>query len=314
MNRYIIYFLLCLFVIFSCKKEEEVSVIGGNDVIPYDRYSDSVTYGGIPTILLENYVNRIYIDLLGREPFDAEMQRDVQYLRNNYIGMIYRDSLLIRLQSDTAFIEGNTSYKHAYHHWLYESLKTRLIEGVSNGYISYQAGIIYAAYVVDTVNGNMIEANKKLLMYNNLQDIIKSEMEYFHDSITINEMHRRMAFNPIYDEINMNTFNFINAIFDNLFYRYPTQYEFDECYKMIDENSTQLLLGSSGNSKYDMTVIICNSDEFYEGLINWTHIMLLGRQANPVERNSLMLDFLEHNNYQEIQRSIIKTDEYAHFN
>ena len=314
MNRYIIYSVLFLFVISSCKKEEGNNVIANIDSQEYDRYEDSLTYGGIPTILLENYVNRIYIDLLGREPFDAEMQRDVQYLRSNYIGMPYRDTLLMKLQSDTAFIEGNTSYKHAYYLWLYESLKIRLIEGVSDGYISNEAGIIYAAYVVDSVNGNMIEANKKLLMYNNLQDIIDSKMEYFHDSISINEIHRRMSFNPIYDEINMNTFNFINAIFDNLFYRYPTQYEFDECYKMIDDNSTQLLLGSSGNSKYDMTVIMCNSQEFYEGLINWTYIMLLGRQANPVERNSLMLDFVLDNDYQKIQRNIMQTDDYAHFN
>ena len=87
MNRYIIYSLLFLFIISSCKKEASINIIADNDAPGYDRYEDSITYGGIPTILLENYVNRIYIDLLGREPFDAEMQRDVQYLRSNYIGM-----------------------------------------------------------------------------------------------------------------------------------------------------------------------------------------------------------------------------------
>ena len=31
----------------------------------------------------------------------------------------------------------------------------------------------------------------------------------------------------------MNTFNYINATFDNLLFRYPTQYEFNEAYLMI---------------------------------------------------------------------------------
>ena len=301
---FVLFFVSCF---FSCKKD-----------LPIFSDIDPPYYAEIPTILLENYVNRIYIDLLGREPFDLEMENDVQYLRDNDVAMEYRDSLLIKLQTDTSFIEGNISYKHAYYHWLYETIKIRLLaenpDGISDNYIQYEAGIIYQAYVNDSTNGRWIEANKKLFMYNQLQGIIDSKMQYFHDSITINEMHRRMAFNSIYDEINMNTFNFVNAIFDNLFFRFPTLYERDECYKMIDDNSTQLLLGESGNSKYDLTVIMCGSDEFYEGLINWTYIMLLGREANSVERNSLMLDFVQDNNYQEIQRKIMISDEYAHFN
>lgn len=303
MHKRFLYFIILFLFLFSCKKDPPI--ISDLDP-PY--------YAEIPTILLENYVNRIYIDLLGREPFDLEMEHDVQYLRDHDVAMEYRDSLLLKLQTDTSFIEGNISYKHAYHHWLYETIKIRLIEGVSNSYISYEAGIIYAAYVNDSTNGRWIEANKKLFRYNQMQGVIDSESQYFHDSITINEMHRRMSFNAIYDEINMNTFNFVNAIFDNLFFRFPTFYEREECYKMIDDNSTQLLLGESGNSKYDLTVIVCNSDEFYEGLINWTYIMLLGREANSVERNSLMFDFVQHDNYQKIQRMIMVTDEYAHFN
>ena len=48
---------------------------------------------------------------------------------------------------------------------------------------------------------------------------------------------------------------------------------------MIDDNSTQILMGASGNCKYDVTTIICNSDEFYEGLVNWSYITFLGREA-----------------------------------
>ena len=34
----------------------------------------------------------------------------------------------------------------------------------------------------------------------------------------------------------MNTFNFVNAAFDNLLFRYPTQNEFNNSYFMIEDN------------------------------------------------------------------------------
>jgi hypothetical protein len=159
----------------------------------------------------------------------------------------------------------------------------------------------------------MINAYKRLLEYNKLNDILKSENQYRNGVLSVVELHRRMIYNSIYDDINMNTFNYINAVFDNLLFRYPTIYEFDECMLMIDDNSTQLLMGSSGNCKLDVATIICNSDEFYEGLVNWTYISFLGREADAQERDELMNDLIINSDYQKIQRIILSSDEYAHF-
>ena len=296
----VIFVLFTLF--FSCKKE---NIIPNNNA-PY--------YAEIPTLLLENYVNRSYIDLLGREPLDSEMNRDVQFLRDNDVTIESRDSLLYKLQNDTNYIEGDSSYKIAYYHRLYEMIKVRLIEGSSNGYIDYQSSNWWNNYLNDSLSGNMIDANKRLMEYNKLNDIIRSEKQYMKGNISLNEVHRRMIYNSIYDDINMNTFTFINVVFDNLLFRYPTSYEFNECKLMIDDNSTQLLMGSSGNNKYDMGTIVCNSNEFYEGLVNWSYITFLGREANPQERDALMNNLILNNDYQKIQRIIMCSDEYAHFN
>ena len=67
MHNKVLYIFLFFIGLFSCKNN--VEIINDNDA-PY--------YGEIPTLLLENYVNRLYIDLLGREPFDTEIQNDVQ--------------------------------------------------------------------------------------------------------------------------------------------------------------------------------------------------------------------------------------------
>ena len=37
-----------------------------------------------------------------------------------------------------------------------------------------------------------------------------------------------LSLKHIHSDINMNVFNYINAVFDNLLFRYPTIFEFDE--------------------------------------------------------------------------------------
>ena len=297
------YFLFVALFIFSCKKDAEI--ISDNDA-PY--------YGEIPTILLENYVNRMYIDLLGREPLDSEMINDVQYLRDSDVSLESRDSLLYKLQFDTTYIEGDSSYKFAYFHRMYEMIKVRLIEGASNAYISQDLNNWWNGYVNDSLNNDLLSANKKLLEYEILNSVLESELEYYNNVIEINEIHRRMIYNSVYDQINMNTFNFINAAFDNLLFRYPTQYEFDEVYLMIEDNTSQVVLGSSGNNKEAFTHIICNTREFYEGVITWAYGTLLARNPTSEETDLLMNTFYYNHDFQWLQRQIMKSDEYAHFN
>ena len=291
-----------MLLFFSCKRDPEIIL---DNEAPY--------YGEIPTILLENYVNRLYIDLIGREPLDDEMLNDVQYLRDANVTIESRDSLIYKLQFDTAYVEGDSSYKFAYFHRTYEMLKVRLLEGASNAYISQDLGNWWNGYVNDSLNNDLLSANKKLLEFNILSAVLESELDYYHGEIGINEVHRRMIYNSVYDKINMNTFNFINAAFDNLLYRYPTQFEFDQTYIMINDNTSQVVLGASGNNKQDFTNIICNSRGFYEGVIIWNYRTLLARDPSAQELDFLMQNLYVDHDMQWVQRRIMETDEYAHF-
>ena len=288
-------------MLFSCEKDV---FIGDND----PRY-----YGGVPTVLVEFYVNRVFIDLIGREPFDEEMENEVAFLRSYDLSMEGRDSLIIKLQTDTTFIEGDSSYKFAYYHRMYDILKVRMMEGASNADIAQYSSNAYQNYIVDSIAGEMLNAYKKLLDYHNLNDVLKSELQYYNGIIGIKKMHRRMIFNSVYDLINMNVFNYINAVFDNLLFRYPTLFEFDESYKMIADNTPQILLGQSGQSKYDFADIICDSREFYEGVIQWTYLTLMARVPTSEEVDKLMNTFYYDYDLQYIQRQIMISDEYAHF-
>jgi hypothetical protein len=262
---------------------------------------------------LENYVNRLYIDLIGREPLDDEMSSDVQFLRNNDVTLESRDSLIYKLQFDTNFVPGDSSYKQAYFHRLYEMVKVRLIEGVSDGYIQNEMGIHYFFYEVDSIAGNLIQAHNNLIKYYRLNDIINSKTMLYDNLIDIKEMHRTMINSSIYDQINMNTFNFVNAAFDNLLFRYPTEYEFNNSYAMIEDEQPYTVLGYSGTNKEDFINIICNSREFYEGIIHWTYLTLLARVPTTTETDFLMNDFYITCDFHKLQRFVMKTDEYAHF-
>ena len=290
------------FSFFACEKE--TIIIPNNNAPNYDE---------IPTILLENYVNRLYIDLIGREPLDEEMNLDVQFLRDNNVTMESRDTLISKLQFDTTYVEGDISYKNAYFHRLYEMVKVRMIEGASNAYIENEMGIFLFFYEVDSLAGNLIGAHNNLINYYRLKDIIESESLFYDNFIDIKEMHRRMLNNAIYDQINMNTFNFVNAAFDNLLFRYPTQNEFNCSYSMIEDEIPQIVLGFSGSNKDDLINIICNSREFYEGIIHWSYLTLLARVPSTIETDYLMNDFYITCDFHKLQRYIMKTDEYAHF-
>tara|TARA_B110000858_G_scaffold161608_1_gene186251 strand:- start:540 stop:1448 length:909 start_codon:yes stop_codon:yes gene_type:complete len=302
LNNKIGYIICFLIVVSSCKK----------DTLVIDDNNPPV-YSAIPTVLIENYINRIYIDLIGREPLDSEMEIDVQYLRDNDVSIESRDSLIYKLQFDTLYIEGDESYKFAYFHRIYDMVKVRLIEGASNGDISFYMSNHYADYEVDSVAGNLIEAQKHLLKYYRLSAIIDSELDYYNNIIDIKEMHKRMIYNSIYDQINMNTFNFVNAAFDNLLFRYPTQNEFNNSYFMIEDNQPFSIFGYSGSNKLDFTNLICDSREFYEGIIQWTYLTMLARIPTSIERDFLMNDFYITTDFQKLQRFIMTTDEYAHF-
>ena len=122
-----------------------------------------------------------------------------------------------------------------------------------------------------------------------------------------------MINNAVYDEINMNTFNFVNASFDNLFFRFPTQQEFFAGFNMVEYNQPEIVLGASGQNKEEYVQILVNSREFYEGLIVWSYQTLLAREPSTEEANALMATFFEDHDLQRVQRSIMITDEYAHF-
>ncbi|MGB1315693.1 MAG: hypothetical protein ACPG4Y_06705, partial [Chitinophagales bacterium] len=163
-------------------------------------------------------------------------------------------------------------------------------------------------------SGDSAKAAIKLKDIQEIEDVLNISKDYRNGTTTINEIFIRLIDNYVYDKINMQTFNFINATYQDLFFRYPTEQEYNASFEMIENNSSQYILGQSGTSKGEYQEILMNSREFHEGIIVWTYKSLLIREPNAAETAKAMSLFLASKNFQELQSGIMKTDEYANFN
>jgi hypothetical protein len=294
--------LSCIVLLFSCGKDKEL--IPDNDA-PY--------YGEVSDVVIRNYINRCFIDLIGREPFDVEMEAWLIGLKAGELQADVREQMLTTLQTDTAFVEGDGSYKNAYYNRLYEAKKARFIEAASNAEINEVRGPIAAGILGDSLNGNWEGVAARRQQLEKLDALMASEHEYRNGLITINEVCARMIDNAVYDRIHMNTFNFVNASFNDLFFRFPTGVEFEQGYNMIEYNQSGVVLGRSGQNKSEYVGILTEVDAFYEGLVIWTYQVLLARNPSTLETNHHMTDLVQNGDFQRLQREVMKGDEYAQF-
>lgn len=293
---------LCILSIVSCKKQEVVV----NDNVPK-------SYDNVSTVKVENYINRLYIDLLGREPLDAETTRDLKWLRDNNLNFDSRKILIKRLMTDTSFVVGDSSYKKAYYQRMYDLAKARLLEGADDGEFSQQIGNANFALTVSRLNGDSIGVFSAMATIDRCKKVLRCRREYQYGIIGIGEVYARMLDNPIYDVINMNSLNFVNASFDDLFFRFPTRDEFSIAYNIIESGKGGSLFGSYADNKPAYCDMLVKSKEFHEGMIKWAYLTLIGREPKTQESYNLILDFYLNGNFQDVQMNILATDEYAHF-
>lgn len=296
--------VLIPFLFFSCKKTENILVDG--NVPP--------NYKSVATIKVENYVNRLFIDLLGREATDSERIARTELLKINDLDIKTRISIITELQEDSSYHDGDSSYRHAYYQRIYDLSKARFMEGASDPEIAQFIGNLEFAITVARLEGDSISVYSAIDAKRKYENILKSKRLYRIGKITYGEMCAAMMNNSIYDNINMGSFNFVNATFDDLYGRTPTKEEFAKAYDIIDKNTPGELFGQWAANKNEYCALLTTSPEYFESQIRWIYYVLLQREATTQEVINLFDDYSKTKNLQKVQLEILKSDEYAQFN
>ncbi len=304
MNKPFFFRILLISALFGCKKEKEIVTFTDNTIPLYNEVS---------TLLVENYVNRLYIDLIGREPTDVEMSADVTALEAADLSASARTAVVNNLMNSTAPLAGDVSLNHAFHRKMYEDHKARFLAGASESDMYESYNLYYYLSVQDSMIGNTFgfeilraEANKMLAA-------IESNENLRTGAITIGQMCYSMCYNVVYDDINMGTFNFTNATFNDLYFRYPTEAELLQANDPIEFNGPGLLFGQLINSKVDYLELLTSHNEFAEGMIRWAYSNLLSREPETIEVFNQLDVFNDGQNIKAVQLAIAITDEYAGF-
>ncbi|MBS3913482.1 MAG: hypothetical protein KG003_03225 [Bacteroidetes bacterium] len=303
MIRKITFLLAIPLLVFGCKKSESLTVDGNT---PPD-------YHSVPTIKVENYVNRLFIDLLGREATNDERNSRTDYLKAEGLSMAAREKIILELQLDTTYHDGDSSYHHAYCQRIYDLSKARFLEGATDGEVGQFIGNLNFAIVVARLDGDSVAVYSYLAEKKRYEDIIHSKRRYRLGQITYADMAVPMIDNAIYDQINMGSFNFVNAAFDDLFTRKPTQEEFNRSYDVIDKNLPRDIFGLTASNKREFLIAMTTTSEFYEAQIRWEYYLLLQREASTQEVINLFNNYSKTKNLAAVQLAILKTDEYAQF-
>lgn len=298
--------ILSCILLLLCSCESRVQ-----QVIPDN---NSFSSAGISKIKIENYVNRLFIDIIGRGPTDIEKVEEVELLNNADLSEEARLDLINRLMTDETPSENEGSYLEAYANNLYVLAKIRCLDGVSdNEIIEIKVNDLNIMLEQDSLSGNWEGYFKTLNQLRRFEWMFDSPNKLVTGELKYHEMYAFIIDNDFYDELNMNSFNFINATFDEMLFRFPLEQEYESAYDMVEFGMLNTIFGEQGNSKDDYIRILVNSEAMKEGMIRWAYQVFLQRQGKAGEIATLLESYKTDEDINQVIAKILVTDEYANF-
>jgi hypothetical protein len=273
----------------SCTKHEE-KVIPGN-IAPPDNT--------IPNSKKVNFINKLYIGLLGREPDNTEFDAAKTSLDAANFSQLSREDLIGSVLDNQDFYDREFDIMRSD---LLNSTDTLQINDMIGTFLFLLSSPAYESQwpLIQT------ELDRLLVLKNCVSNLKNG-------NISIREMQRIGCDNFFFDQINMGALNFVIATFQHLLLRNPTEFESEEGVKLVNGFSGTLFL-NTGNTKTDYFNIFFNSPEYCEGQVKLIFTRFLFRLPNSEESayytNLYKSDF----DYKKLIKEILKTDEYANLN
>lgn len=249
----------------------------------------------VPEIIQENFVNRVYISLLGRKPESGELAAAMSLLARDNASEADRIDVVESVLGDGQFRDRQ-----------YNIARINLLNNLDTTAIAtYQ--FVYTQYLTDP----QYEPFLDLIHYelNRLDELSLAAPHYLSETIDRAEMHTRMANNPFYDEINMGTQNFVLSVFEHFLNRYPTESEEENAILMSD-GFYAVIFGKEGNSQEDFLEILTESDAYLEGQVLDVYESFLFRQPTSQEMAEGTTLFRQNGSYESLLISVLITEEF----
>jgi len=277
-------FLFFILIISSCTKIEDV-IVDGN------------THPNDPTIentVIENYVNKLYISTIGREPTKVEFDDNFETLREANLSQLSREIVIDKVLD-----------KAEYFNNLFKLESANILNGVDTNMINERVYIYN--FLLTTVSGfdsiYVVYELERMLTFQQALPELNAEI------ITNTELYKRMVNNNFFDEINMGTENFVIAMFQHFLLRYPAQAEVENASDMVNDGNATVFF-ETGNGKDDFINIFFASDEYYTGQTNILFNRYLFRNPTSEESVNYSLDYINTGDYKLLQKRVLSNNEF----
>lgn len=285
-DKYLVPLLVAVFLLAACKKTDTTKVPG--NVPPPDHTIDSST--------INIYVNKSYINLLGRKAVGDEQSTAVALLRTHNFSIDDRKAFIQTLFS-----------KVEYNRNLYGIANNQYLRNVDSF----------------TIAEKLFELNYDLTLplYAQYYDYINYEIGRLNifkgvlDSLNLGKTDYRgmlvdVTNNYFYDQINMGTQNFVISTYQNYLFRYPDSAEVANGSAMVDGNSS-IAFYQHGQSKMDYINIFFHSNDYYEGQVRFIFKLYLFREPTSAEIAFYSNIYKSTGDYKQLQLAVFSLDEYA---
>ena len=287
--------LICFALVLpaiSCNKE---NVFTDNPIPPNNTIS---------TLTVEQYVNRCFVDLLGRGATDDELSEFVSSLESDNFSVDARKSFLGTLQEDAGFQE-------QYHNKVFVDMKARYLDALNDDEILQEANFWLSQAIQANTLGDALAFELLMQEYNKTMTIRNMTTAWEDSPIDYPACAKAMMFNSLYDDLNMGTFNFIHASFDQNFYRNPTDQEYNQLYAPIEYNGPGIFFQQNVSNKSEMLEVLIGSTEFKEGLVRWFYRSYLIREPDATELTEGIAYWTAQNDFNDFIQKILSDNEYA---
>jgi hypothetical protein len=278
--------LLLGMVLISCQPEDQIILVPDNTAPPDLSVAE---------VLKENYVNKLFISLLGRKPTEAEMGYSLAILAQDNASVEKREEVIDLILDQPEYPQK-----------VYESYRAKLLPGLDTTEITIRIAVYQTL-----LDSPAYEPFYGLIEFeiDRYEKLKATPYQFSHGGITRIEVHKRLINNGFFDEINMGSQNFVLALFEHFLNRYPTEAELANSESMVD-GSNALVFGKEGQSKPNFINIFFDSDDYYEGEVVAIYQDFLFRQPNSQEMSLHTIAYKQNQDYGALLKRILTTDEY----